>query len=298
MAVTTDADPALVRPRPPGRDGPGAGRGGLANLACVGARGGGRRQLPATSATPSTPRSCGSCPRSIDGLAEACRGPRPPGDRRATSASTTRAAGADIDPTPVIGALGLVERAARPTAGHRLGATARRVVLLGARGGRRGTPPARREPLGGRVRGASAGAGCRRSTWRPTAGWSSSWPGWWPSGRRAATGLLDGVHDVSAGGLGVALAEMAVAAGVGRGSRRMAGHAELFTELPSRVVVATDRPDELLARAARGRGAGEVLGRAGGDRLVVERPGRPGAVERPGRRPAAGALPRALGEAV
>ena len=75
-------------------------------------------------------------------------------------------------------------------------------------------------------------------------------------------GLLVGVHDVSAGGLGVALAEMAVAAGSGLVDRRaVAVTAELFCELASRVVVATDRPDEVVARAAAAGVAARVLGR-------------------------------------
>jgi phosphoribosylformylglycinamidine synthase len=46
------------------------------------------------------------------------------------------------------------------------------------------------------------------------------------------------------------------------------GAPELFTELPSRFVVATSRPDELAARAAEAGVAAVVLGRAGGDRLT------------------------------
>jgi phosphoribosylformylglycinamidine synthase len=82
-------------------------------------------------------------------------------------------------------------------------------------------------------------------------------------------GLLDGVHDVSGGGLAVALAEMALAGGVGAEVRGIDGHAELFTELPSRVVAATRRPDELCTRADAAGVPAVVLGTAGGDRLVV-----------------------------
>ena len=103
---------------------------------------------------------------------------------------------------------------------------------------------------------------------------------------------LRGVHDVSAGGLGVALAEMAVAVR-GRGPARPAldGPAELFCELPSRVLVATARPAELLDRAAAAGVAAGCSGAAGGDRLVIDGlvdldVGPTGVV--------AGALPRAL----
>jgi hypothetical protein len=45
--------------------------------------------------------------------------------------------------------------------------------------------------------------------------------------------------------------------------------AELFTELPSRFVVATTMPDELCARAENLGNPSYVLGRAGGDRFSV-----------------------------
>ena len=69
-------------------------------------------------------------------------------------------------------------------------------------------------------------------------------------GRRSRRAVVSAVHDVSSGGLAVALAEMAVAAGTGCVGRRSTDAAELFTELPSRFVVATTVPDELAARAA------------------------------------------------
>jgi phosphoribosylformylglycinamidine (FGAM) synthase-like enzyme len=45
--------------------------------------------------------------------------------------------------------------------------------------------------------------------------------------------------------------------------------AELFTELPSRFLVATARPDELCARAAKAGVEVAVLGRATGDHLTL-----------------------------
>ena len=78
--------------------------------------------------------------------------------------------------------------------------------------------------------------------------------------------LLHAVHDVSSGGLAVALAEMAVAAGTGC-AVALDDPAELFTELPSRFVVATAMPDELCRPGREPRHPGSVLGRAGGDRV-------------------------------
>ena len=82
--------------------------------------------------------------------------------------------------------------------------------------------------------------------------------------------LVAGIHDVSGGGLGVALAEMAVRSGIGLRVAGVADHHELFTEAPSRVLVCTTDRAGLISRAA---GAGvpfRVLGQAGGDRVVVE----------------------------
>jgi phosphoribosylformylglycinamidine (FGAM) synthase-like enzyme len=68
--------------------------------------------------------------------------------------------------------------------------------------------------------------------------------------------------------LAVALAEMAAAAGTGC-AVALENPAELFTELPSRFVVATPEPDELAARAELLGIPCSVLGRAGGDRVTL-----------------------------
>ncbi len=81
--------------------------------------------------------------------------------------------------------------------------------------------------------------------------------------------LIHAVHDVSGGGLAVAAAEMAAQSAIGGVLEVAGGPAELFTELPSRFVVATARPDELRARAAAAGVGASVLGRAEGDRLVL-----------------------------
>ena len=81
--------------------------------------------------------------------------------------------------------------------------------------------------------------------------------------------LVHAVHDVSGGGLAVALAEMAAAAGLGCAVDAVGDASELFTELPSRFVVATGAPDDLCARAAALGVPTTVLGRAGGERVPV-----------------------------
>ena len=83
--------------------------------------------------------------------------------------------------------------------------------------------------------------------------------------------VVDGVHDVASGGLGLCLAEMAVASGTGFTVDGVADHRGLFSEAPSRVVVCVppDREAEVVARADAAGVSARVLGPAGGDRLVV-----------------------------
>jgi phosphoribosylformylglycinamidine synthase len=81
--------------------------------------------------------------------------------------------------------------------------------------------------------------------------------------------ILHAVHDVSGGGLAVAAAEMAAQSPVGCALEVADRPAELFTELPSRFLTATPRPDDLCARAAEAGVEATVLGRATGDRLTL-----------------------------
>ncbi|HWC09994.1 MAG TPA: AIR synthase-related protein, partial [Acidimicrobiales bacterium] len=85
-------------------------------------------------------------------------------------------------------------------------------------------------------------------------------------------GLLAGVHDVADGGLALAVAEMVVRSGVGAHLSGIGGHAALFSETPSRVVACgvPDRVAEVAERAAAAGVPVASLGRAGGDRLVVD----------------------------
>src|SRR5690606_1456176 len=90
--------------------------------------------------------------------------------------------------------------------------------------------------------------------------------------RLVAAGLCRGVHDVSTGGIGLALAEMAVRSGVGFSAARVGDHRALFAEGPSRVVLSV-APDQLtpVLRAAEHAGVPVVrLGLATGDRLQVK----------------------------
>ena len=197
----------------------------------------------------------------IDGMAEACRAlgiPVVGGNVSLYNESK----GTDIDPTPVVGVLGLVDhlRPGTPTPWLTDGS---RVVLLGPDGP-----------------GAVSLAGSR-----------------WARERRGHVGgalapldlalharllalavelvnerLVDGIHDVSDGGIGVALAEMAVKSGTGCRVSGVPGYAELFGEGPSRVLVSVPVAS-LPVVQAKGGAAGipvQVMGVAGGDRVVIE----------------------------
>jgi phosphoribosylformylglycinamidine synthase len=84
--------------------------------------------------------------------------------------------------------------------------------------------------------------------------------------------LPAGIHDVSDGGLALALAEIAVASGVGFEVEGIASHAELFSESPSRVVVnATPEAAEAILTRAKSAGVpASVIGTSGGDRMAVK----------------------------
>ena len=86
--------------------------------------------------------------------------------------------------------------------------------------------------------------------------------------------LLGGLHDVSDGGIGLALAEMAVASNVGFAvpAGHLAGHSMLFGEGPSRVLLSVAPAQVALVLAAADADGVPIsqLGVAGGSRLVVE----------------------------
>jgi phosphoribosylformylglycinamidine synthase len=198
----------------------------------------------------------------IDGMSEACLALGVPvvgGNVSLYNAS----AGGDIEPTPVIGLLGLVDHLDRRPPGVGL-VEGTGVVLL--------SPPG-----GGPV------VDLAGSRWAFEAHGHTG--GVLPCldvaahlavcalvRELVADGLLAGVHDVADGGLGLAVAEMAVRSGVGFHIGGVAGHAGLFAEGPSRVVacVAAGQAAEVAQRADRAGVALTRLGTAGGDRLVVD----------------------------
>jgi phosphoribosylformylglycinamidine synthase len=238
----------------------------VANLACVGA-------TPAAVVNclnfgnPEHPEVMWQLSESIDGLAEACGALGLPVIGGNVSLYN-ESGGADIDPTPVLGVLGLLDTLAAPPPGLAW-AEEDTLVLLGPR-----TAPDGSYPLSG-TRWATERRDYRTGALPEldytahltvcvlVAGLVAS-----QVADAQADDLVHAVHDVSGGGLAVAIAEMAAHAGTGC-VVDVAGAAELFTELPSRFVVATADPDQLCSRAAEAGVPAAVLGRTGGTRLVL-----------------------------
>ena len=251
------------------------------NVACVGAR-----PIALVNClnfgNPEHPEVMWQLSEAIDGMAEACRAlgiPVVGGNVSLYNESR----GSDIDPTPVVGTLGLVERLARrpPPVGLTAGG---HLLLLGAPsdpglGGSLWALTARGH-RGGRLAPLDLAAHAR------LVGLVA---------RLVGEGVLCGIHDVSDGGIGVALAEMAVRSGTGCTVSGIVGHSALFGEAPSRVVVCVAPAEVAAVRDRAGRASVPVtdLGRAGGDRLVIDGLVEVGVAE--ATEAWATALPRALG---
>ena len=265
VALTTDSNPraCALDPR--------AGTAlvlaeGVANLACVGAT-----AVAVVNClnfgNPEHPEVMWQLSECIDGMAEACRALALPVIGGNVSLYN-ESGGSDIDPTPVLGVLGLVEAVHAPPPG--LGwSDGDAVVLLGPRAAADGTFPLegtrwateRRDHRTGRVPAldvAAHGAVCAFVAALVAAQVAGA----------DGPALVRGVHDVSGGGLATALAEMAVAAGTGC-SLDVTDPAELFAELPSRFVVSTPDPAELCRLAAARGIPAAVLGPAGGARFTL-----------------------------
>jgi phosphoribosylformylglycinamidine synthase II len=265
VAVTTDSNPRACALDP--RTGTALVLAeAVANLACVGA-------TPVAVVNclnfgnPEHAEVMWQLSESIDGLAEACRALSLPVIGGNVSLYN-ESGGADIDPTPVLGVLGLVDEVHAPPPG--LGwAEGDAVVLLGARSAADGSFP---------LEGSRWATECAdHRTGSPPAvdfarhGTLCGFVAALVAGRVAGSGdtLVRAVHDVSGGGLAVTAAEMAAQSPVGCVLEVAGGTPELFTELPSRFLVATPRPDDLCALATAAGVVSAVLGRAHGDRLAL-----------------------------
>jgi phosphoribosylformylglycinamidine synthase len=229
----------------------------VANLACVGAR-----PLALVNClnfgNPTHPEVMWQLSEAIDGMGEACRALSLPVVGGNVSLYN-ESRGHDIDPTPVVAVVGLIDRLVTAPPGPELVAGTRLVVV--------GPEP---DTLSG-------------SQWAWRRGHTAGAP---PALDLAAhRAVCDLVRDLVADGLAlalrdtadgfaVALGEMAATAGVGATVRVPdgSGHRWLFGEAPGRFVLAVD-PAALGEVHRRHTAAGvpaAIVGDAGGDRLVVE----------------------------
>jgi len=203
---------------------------------------------------PERPEIMGQIVRAIDGMAEACRAL----DFPVVSGNVSlynETDGAAIPPTPTVGGVGLIADYARRAdfASLEAGQT---LLLLGVSRGELGSSLYLRECLG-REDGAPPPvdlAAERRNGDFVRA--------------LIAAGELRAVHDLSDGGLVVAAAEMALASGVGvslDATSALHAHAFLFGEDQARYLVATDRPERLIAQAHDATVPVARVGEVGGD---------------------------------
>jgi phosphoribosylformylglycinamidine synthase II len=227
------------------------------NVACAGAR-------PVALVNclnfgnPEHPEVMWQLSEAVDGMAEACRALGVPVIGGNVSLYN-ESRGRDIDPTPVVAVLGLIDRLERRLPGVGLvdGGT---LFLLG--------PPNATELAGSLW---AARAHHHRGGRLPDLDLAAHAELLAVVRELVVDRLVEGVHDVSDGGLGVSLAEMAMRSGVGFSVSGIEGHAALFSEAPSRVVVCvTSGTEELRRRALRTGVPLTELGVAGGDRLVVD----------------------------
>jgi phosphoribosylformylglycinamidine synthase len=265
LAITTDCTPRYCKADP--REG---GRQAIAeawrNLCAVGAR-----PLAATDCmnfgNPQRPEIMGQFVGCIEGMAEACRAldfPIVSGNVSLYNETKSEdGASQAILPTPAIGGVGLIQDWTKAV-GIGFNGSGDVIVAIGDRHGHLGQSLWLRE-LHGREDGPSPPVDLLAER---AAG---------DFVRAAIAGrAITACHDVSDGGLAVAIAEMALAGGIGALINGPAhfGHAGYFAE-DQGVYVATVADDCLLTFLKRAHAAGvevEAIGRTRGSRLIFELP--------------------------
>ena len=228
----------------------------LLNLACVGAR-----PLAVVNClnfgNPEHPEVMWQLSEAIDGMSEACVAFDSPVIGGNVSLYN-ESQGTDIDPTPVVGMLGVIDSLDRRPPGVGL-VEQGRLMLIGV------TQPEVSGSRWARARGHRGG----------------TLPALDPAHhlkvadvvRQLVIGdVVAGIHDVSGGGLGVALAEMAAKSGIGVSVARVANAAELFAEGPSRVVVCVEPESMSIVENLCAEAGVPVsrIGVAGGDRFSIK----------------------------
>lgn len=200
----------------------------MLNLACVGAK-----PLALVNnlnfGNPEHPVTMWQLSQTVDGMAEACTAFTVPVVGGNVSLYN-EANGKNIDPTPVIGMLGMTETIEHIPPGMAL-TEGHRIIVLGPEGAGLGGS------LWARNQGAIGGD-------LPELDYDMHLRVTEVTRKLVSGGIVSAVHDIGAGGLGLAIAEMAIAGGVGVIAARVKTHDALFSEAPSRVIVAV-APDNM-----------------------------------------------------
>jgi phosphoribosylformylglycinamidine synthase II len=259
LALSTDATPRYCR-ADPRRGGAQAVAESWRNLTAVGA-------LPLAITdnmnfgNPQKPEIMGQFAGAIIGMAEACTALEFPVVSGNVSLYN-ETEGRPILPTPTIGAVGVIEDISHAV-GSRLTQAGLAILLIGETRGWLGQSLYLRE-LHGREEGAPPpvdlvverrnGNFVRRQIW---------------------ASRVDACHDLSDGGLLVALTEMCLAGGTGVTVRQPAGtgipsHAFFYGEDQARYLIATGSGDDVLEAARKAGVPAVLLGYSGGESLIVE----------------------------
>ncbi len=259
LAMTSDCTPRYVQAHPET-----GGRQAVAeawrNITATGAR-----PLAVTDnmnfGNPQKPEIMGQFAGAIMGMAEACKAL----DFPVVSGNVSlynETEGKPILPTPTIGAVGVIEDISRAV-GSRLTQAGLGIVLIGETKGWLGQSLYLREACG-REEGAPPPVDLaveRRN---------GDFVRDQINGRRVAA-----CHDLSDGGLLVALAEMCIAGGTGAevaipAGNAVASHAFLYGEDQARYLVASSAPKDLIGAAEKAGVRAVLLGYSGGTALVVK----------------------------
>ena len=256
LALSTDCTPRYVA-ADPRRGGAQAVAESWRNLTAVGA-------LPLAITdnmnfgNPERPEIMGQFALAIEGMREACLAL----DYPVVSGNVSlynETNGSGILPTPAIGGVGLIEDAAKSASlgFKRAGET---VLLIGETKGHLGQSLYLREVLG-REEGAPPAVDLNAE--KRNGDFVRA---------QIRAGLVSACHDLSDGGLLVALAEMAMAGGIGASVSipgTLPAHAFLFGEDQARYALTASQPDDLLAAARQAGVAAQILGKTGGDALTI-----------------------------
>ena len=270
LAITTDCTPRYCAADPVA-----GGRQAVAetwrNLSAVGAK-----PLAITNclnfANPQRPEIMGQIVGCLEGMADACRAldyPIVSGNVSLYNESKATGGGSAILPTPAIGGVGLLADYAK-SATIAFKQTGDIILAVGTRGGWLGQSLWLRECRGLEGRDAGPPPPVDLDAERRTGDLIRA---------GIAAGHLTAVHDVSDGGVAVAIAEMALAGGMGAMIDRRQPHdcARSFFAEDQGVYIVTAEDTTLLDFLTAAHAVGvevEPLGRTGGKRLIFERPDR------------------------